>query len=212
MSIKGIPGLPGKMPNLLDKYDAAVLLLAGLAALVTFIAFIPALDNAFVNFDDATYVSDNPYIRSLDAEFFRWAATSVFFSNWHPLTMISYAMDYALWGPDPWGFHFTSVVLHALNAGLAMIVTVWITGLALTSGVRRLERGEAYTRAIYTGLIAGLLFGLHPLRVESVAWVAERKDVLCGFFFLLSIIAYLRYATREKGKGLAAYAVCAMTR
>jgi Tfp pilus assembly protein PilF len=206
MSIYEIPGLSGQRRRGSGKYAAAVILLSLLAALVTFIAFIPALGNGFVNWDDPAYVYENTYIRSIDLAFLKWAAKAVVASNWHPLTMLSHAADYSFWGLDAWGHHLTSVALHSLNTSLVMVLTVWLAGLALTSGVQRVSIDEAYRRALYTGLVASLLFGLHPLRVESVAWVAERKDVLSTFFFLLSILAYLRYATSGERRARISYA------
>lgn len=208
MSIKEIPGLLGndKGPEL-GKYNKAVPVLAAITAILVFLAFIPALDNGFVNLDDSYYVHDNPFIRSIDTISLKWVGITLVGSNWHPLTVLSHVMDHALWGYEPWGHHLTNVILHALNTALVMVVTVWLTGLALTSGLRRMKPDEAYERAIYAGLLAALLFGLHPLRVESVAWVSERKDVLCGFFFLLTIIAYLGYATAGEGRGKISYAI-----
>ncbi|MEE9614567.1 MAG: tetratricopeptide repeat protein [Thermodesulfobacteriota bacterium] len=173
----------------------ATLLAALLVSCVTFLAYLPALDNGFVNWDDPAYVYENPNIRSLDAEFFRQLPTAVVSSNWHPLTVLSHGVDCALWGPDPMGHHLSSVVLHALNTFLVFILAVRLVGAALP------------VRALAAGAVTALLFGLHPLHVESVAWVSERKDVLYSFFFLLSVLAYLRYVSSEKGGGKAtAYA------
>ncbi|MEE9614570.1 MAG: hypothetical protein V3W31_06400, partial [Thermodesulfobacteriota bacterium] len=171
---------------------------AFIVAAVTFLVYLPALYNGFVSWDDQLYVYENPNIRSLDAEFFGWLPTAVVSNNWHPLTVLSHAVDYALWGPDPMGHHLTSIVLHTLNVFLVFILAVRLVGDALPA------------RALATGAVTALLFGLHPIHVESVVWVSERKDVLCAFFFLLSIIAYLRYVRSgrgEAGKGKAtAYA------
>ena len=150
-------------------------LLAVLVAALTFLAYRPALTNGFINWDDPIYVYWNPGIRTIDLG---WAFTTVVAKNWHPLTMLSHAVDFSLWGLNPRGHHLTSVVLHAANTFLVFIL------------VERLIRGKP----LLLPLVASLLFALHPLHVESVAWVSERKDVLSGFFYLLSVIFYLGYA------------------
>lgn len=158
---------------------------AGLiAAAVVFIAYLPALQNGFVNWDDQACVYENPNIRSIDGTFFRYAFTAVVNSNWHPLTVISYALDYSVWGLDPLGYHLTNNIFHSFNVFLVALVAVRLARLSGISG----------SIVFFTGLISAVVFGLHPLRVESVAWIAERKDVLSGFFFLLSVYSYLRYA------------------
>ncbi|MBI5644002.1 MAG: tetratricopeptide repeat protein [Deltaproteobacteria bacterium] len=154
------------------------------AAIVTMLAYLPALQNGFVNWDDQLYVYDNPDIRIMDARFFKLIFTTVLVSNWHPLTMLSYAIDYSIWGLDPFGYHLVSVIFHGLNTFLAGLLATRLT---------RLATGLDDGRALFTGAVFALLFGLHPLHVESVAWVSERKDVLSGFFFFLSILSYLRY-------------------
>jgi lipoprotein NlpI len=176
-----------------DKTLIAVL--AVLIALVTLAAYIPALLNEFVLWDDPVYVYKNLRIRSLDPGFFSWVLTAVVSSNWHPLTMVSHAVDYALWGLNPMGHHLTSIILHALNTGLVFMLGIRLAGSAGRGPGRVCTGGKA----IVTGLAAALLFGLHPLHVESVAWVSERKDVLSALFFLLSLLAYLRYATGVRG-------------
>ncbi len=170
-----------------------------LIALVTFAAYLPSLKNGFVNWDDFVYVVDNTGIRSLGPGFFRWASTAVVLSNWHPLTLFSHAVDYAVWGLDSRGHHLTSVIFHAAN-------TFFVAMLAFRlAGGGKAGSKDDETRALITGAVAALLFGLHPLHVESVTWVSERKDVLSSFFFLSSALSYLRYATGRGKTG--AYAL-----
>jgi hypothetical protein len=137
-------------------------------------------------------------------------------SNWHPLTWLSHASDYALWGLNPAGHHLTSIILHGLNTFLVVILTMSLirygkAGSLPDQGTQvknhnRTYRGENsnyhYSVSLCTGAVTGLLFGLHPLHVESVAWISERKDVLCAFFYLLCILSYLKYVNsslkREK--------------
>jgi tetratricopeptide (TPR) repeat protein len=175
----------------------SILVAAPALFVITFLVFLPALNNGFVNWDDPSYIYNNTKIQSFDLELFRWAFSSVVVGNWHPLTLLSHAVDYALFGLSPGGHHFTSVLIHSINTSLVFVVSVKLFGLALSA-----EAGEAGERArlkrVMTGaFFTALLFGLHPLRVESVAWVSERKDLLCALFYILSVIAYLRYATVE---------------
>lgn len=165
-----------------------------MTALVTFLVYLPALWNGFVEWDDQAYVYENPGIRSFGFDFLKSAFTSVLNSNWHPLTVISYGIDYQLWGLDPFGYHLVNIIFHALNTFL-----VFVLGAALAKKALEKSAGT-YLRPLVIGFTAALLFGVHPLHVESVAWVSERKDVLSGFFFLLSILAYLRYSGAEKAE------------
>jgi len=131
----------------------------------------------FLNYDDDDYVTKNPVVaQGLSLDGISWAFTSVHASNWHPLTWISHMLDVQLFGMDPGPHHLTSVVLHALSAALLF--------LAL----------EALTRKSWPSALVALFFAVHPLRAESVAWVAERKDVLSGLFFMTTLLAYARYA------------------
>jgi len=168
---------------------------AVVAAVITMLVYLPALDNGFVNWDDDIYVYENVHIRSLDAHFFRWMFLDFYASNWHPLTWLSHAVDFALWGFDPRGHHAASVILHGLNTMFVVMVIARLldhVGKAASPGKGpgvRYSDGWNYVAAGLTGI----LFGVHPLHVESVAWISERKDLLCSFFFLLSILSYIKY-------------------
>jgi protein O-mannosyl-transferase len=148
-----------------------------LVALVVAIVFLPALDNGFVNWDDDVNITDNPNFRGFSAAHLRWMFTTTLMGHYIPLTWLTLALDHAVWGMNPRGYHLTSVVLHALNAALVFLVA------------RRLLGGASFLLA---PAVAALAFGLHPLRAESVAWVTERRDVLSGLFVLLALLAYLR--------------------
>ncbi len=154
---------------------------APLLALATVIAFATALQAGFVAVDDAEYVGRNRQIQEgLTLATVRYAFSGFRISNWHPLTMLSHALDCTLYGLNPVGHHLTSVLLHALNAVLLY--------LFLKHATR--SRGRA-------ALVAAL-FALHPLRVESVAWISERKDVLSGTFFILLLLAWNRYTDSHR--------------
>ena len=144
----------------------------GLVLLLTFIVYRSSLQNGFVNWDDDKYIIDNPLIRSLDigALF-----SGYVMGNYHPLTMMVYAIEYQLFGIDPEGYHAVNMFLHLLNTFLVFLA---ITRLSKNDGV---------------GLVAALFFGIHPMHVESVAWASELKDLLYTAFFLGSWIFYMRY-------------------
>jgi len=150
-------------------------LAVGLAACL---AYLPALRNGFVDLDDGNYVAENRHTQKLSVENVRWAFTAFYAGNWHPLTWLSHAADSALFGLDARRHHMTSVLLHAANAALLVLV------------LHRL------TRAIAPSVLVGALFALHPLNVESVAWIAERKNLLSTLFWILTMGAYARYAER----------------
>ena len=162
-----------------------------LSALIAFIIYLPSLTNGFVGWDDPRYVYENQWIRGLDFAFLKEAFTEVYFANWHPVTMLSYALDYAVWGLNPLGYHLENVILHTINTALVAVLSV-----RLITVVRPLSAPAVFA----AGAVPALLFGIHPLHVESVAWISERKDVLCAMFFLSSVLFYLRYA--QKGKAL----------
>lgn len=154
--------------------------------------YLRALSCGFVGLDDPVYVLDNSAIRSLDGDFIATVFTQPHAGWWMPLTWISLAVDYRIWGLNPLGYHLTNILLHSFNAGLVTLIADKLLQ-------ERFARG-AYATRLYPVmlLLAGLLWGIHPLRVESVAWVTERKDVLNGLFTLASILCYLSYARKRE--------------
>jgi len=176
--------------------------LAAAIAVITFAVYLPCLRNEFVEWDDSTYVVENPFIRSLNMTLLKRAFFEFYASNWHPLTWISHALDYAMWGLNPIGHHLTSVILHAVNTFLVVLLIMRLMeALRGTTAIGRSVFSEEKS-AFITGGVAGLLFGLHPLHVESVAWVAERKDLLCALFFLLSMTWYIKYIRAEENESV----------
>lgn len=165
--------------------------MAVLPVCITFIVYLPALQNGFVNWDDNLYVYENQNIRALNLDSFRWVLTAVVAGHWHPLTMISYAFDYAVWGLDPFGYHLTNVILHALNTFLVFVLTVRLIEY------RGISSFIPNPSSLIPAFVTALLFGIHPLHVESVAWISERKDVLCAFFYLLGLISYISYISAK---------------
>ncbi len=187
--------------SLLDN-KTFVRLSAIFVAVITFVTYLPALKNGFVNWDDDLYVYENINIGSIDPDFLKWSFTSQVASLWHPLTLISLSLDHAVWGLSPWGYHFTNILLHAFNTCLVLIIVVELLGYSA-------PHKEKYRRGnIITGIFTALLFGIHPLHVESVAWVSERKDVLSAFFYLSSILVYINYTYSINSKKSILYIAC----
>src|SRR5215470_7748686 len=150
---------------------------------VTFVAYRSTLSFPFTNFDDGEYVFDNPHITSgLVSSTVYWAFRSTSAGNWHPLTWLSHALDWQLFGANAGGHHASNVLLHALNACLLFLWLKYVTG----------NRARSFGVA--------LLFTVHPLNVESVAWIAERKNLLCTAFFLSALWAYAWYRHRPNAK------------
>jgi protein O-mannosyl-transferase len=155
--------------------------MAALLALVTVALYWPAMRCNFVNYDDNVYVTENPHVQSgLTWAGMKWAFLNPVAGNWHPLTLLSHMLDCQLFGLQPWGHHLINVLLHTLNTVLAFLLFRRLTGAAWRS------------------FFVAALFGWHPSHVESVAWVAERKDVLSTCFGLLSLICYVRFV-QQKG-------------
>ena len=166
-----------------------------LIALVTFAAFLPTLQNQFVNLDDDKNFLENPRYRGLGWTHLGWMWTTFHLGHYIPLTWMTLGLDYLLWGMNPFGYHLTNLLLHAANAVVFFFIVCRILRLALP---RPSERGHALSVAAG---FAALVFAIHPLRVESVAWATERRDVLSGLFYLLAILVYLRACERGERRG-----------
>jgi tetratricopeptide (TPR) repeat protein len=150
-------------------------------AAVTLAAYAPALRCDFLTFDDQAYVTENRHVMTgLTWQSIAWAFRNVTAGNWHPLTMLSHILDCQIYGLRPWGHHLTNVLLHVANTVILFLLLARMTA------------------ALWRPACVAALFALHPAHVESVAWVAERKDVLCAFFWLLAILAYARDAEGQK--------------
>jgi len=181
---------PGNLMGVLRELSARPgkrLLLGFLLFMLVVGTFLPALKNDFIGYDDPDYVTSNTHVQQgLTTESTAWAFRSSEAANWHPLTWLSHCLDWELFGPAPWGHHLTSVLLHALTSTLVFVVLLRTTG------------------SIWPSFVVAALFGVHPLRVESVAWVSERKDVLGALFWMLTLYTYSRYvvikATADSGK------------
>jgi len=172
-----VGGRGGTPPDsFLRKLTLSLLLILATITLYNAVARAP-----FLNLDDDIYVTQNPEVRSgLNRSAIVWAFTTTTATNWHPLTWISHEIDCQIFGLNPAGPHMVNVLLHAVNAALLFLILAAATGM------------------IWRSLMVAALFALHPLNVESVAWIAERKNVLSMFFFLLALAAYGWYARNPK--------------
>jgi protein O-mannosyl-transferase len=165
------------MPESQNQYK--LLAVCGVLLLAVGLVFGQTICHDFVNYDDDNYVYENPHVtHGLTAQDIAWAFTSKYAGNWHPLTWISHMLDYQIYGLSPGGHHLTNVLLHAATAISLFLVLLKMTG------------------DLWPSAFAAAAFAIHPLRAESVAWVAERKDVLSGLFFMLTLAAYLGYVRR----------------
>jgi tetratricopeptide (TPR) repeat protein len=167
------------------------LLASGLLALVTLATYWPVIHDQFIGYDDAVYVTENTWVKSgLNRHSVAWAFTTGESANWHPLTWLSHELDVQLFGLNPAAHHLVNLLFHVTNVILLLLVMTRMTG------------------RLWPSAFAAALFALHPLHVESVAWAAERKDVLSTFFLCLTLLAYERYVRAKwdgMGSGLPAY-------
>jgi cytochrome c-type biogenesis protein CcmH/NrfG len=168
---------PGSKPS----ENSKTWLICGLLALSIVAAYWPVMGYAFTDYDDKDYVRQNPHVlNGLNWPDVVWAFIHFYASNWHPLTWLSHMLDVQLFGLNAGGHHVTSVLFHASDTVLLFLCLSQATGF------------------LWRSAMVAALFGLHPLHVESVAWVAERKDVLSTFFFLLTLMAYTRYVKQAR--------------
>ena len=151
-----------------------------LAVVLTFIAFLPSLQNGFTNWDDNLYVTENPMIYGLGVKNIKAIFSQPIAANYHPITMLSLAINYQFSGHEAFGYHLVNLLLHLANIVLVFYF-IWL-----------LSKGKKWV-----AFVAAVLFGIHPMHVESVAWIAERKDVLYSFFFFLGLISYLQYRVKR---------------
>lgn len=160
----------------------------------TLASYLTVLGNGFVSYDDVKYIIENDHVSvGLTLDGLRWALTSTYDANWFPVTWLSHMADVSMFGFAPRGHHLVSLLLHCANALMLTWLLAHLTGQLLRSAV------------------AGLLFAIHPIHVESVAWIAERKDVLSTLFFMLTVIVYIAYTRRPAaGRYLAALLLYAL--
>ncbi len=164
---------------------------------MTWTVFGRTFGYGFVNYDDRVYVAQNPQIQAgLNWQNIVWAFTHVHSNNWHPLTTMSHMLDCELFGVRPGWFHLENVVLHSIGVILLFLLLEQITAVA-SSPLEISAAPETGAGRLFASAFVAALFAIHPLRVESVAWISERKDVLSGVFFMLTLLAYFRYTRKQ---------------
>src|ERR1039457_5110472 len=163
----------------MKKHTTLIIVLA--LAAITLAAYSRAVFLPFSLIDDSDYVVNNQYVNSgLSLQTIQWAFTSIHASNWHPITWLSLMLDSQLSGLNPMGYHLVNIVLHTVNTILLFLLFLLMTG------------------ARWRSAFVAACFALHPLHVESVAWITERKDVLSTLFFILTLVCYVVYTKHSK--------------
>jgi hypothetical protein len=184
--------------NLISEGNKKKLLLAILGAVafaITLAVFSGALNNNFVDFDDEIYVLKNPVIKLLEnGETWKIFAGMHHFNYWHPVAWFSHAIDYNFYKMDPWGYHLTSVVIHSVTSA-----TVFYLFISLIFSAR--PQSKLSWNVLLAAFFTSLVYGLHPLRVEAVAWISERKELLGGFFYFCGLLTYIQFAAAKSKKG-----------
>ncbi len=140
------------------------------------IVYLQVVNHEFINFDDDIYIINNSHVKAgLTAKSIKWSFTTIKAEFWHPLTWLSYMLDTQLYGVNPGGYLFTNLLLHVFNTLLLFFIIKWMTG------------------SLWHSCFIAVLFAIHPLHVESVAWISERKDVLSTFFWMITMLCYLNF-------------------
>lgn len=166
--------------------------LPGLTAVLAFLAFLPAVGAKFVNWDDEASFLTNTAYRGLGPVELRWMLTTTFLGHWSPLAWITWGLNYVTGGLDPFGYHLGNLLIHSANVALLWLIARQL--LAIGGGA------SITSPAIIAGAtMAALAWGIHPLRAEAVAWASARRDVLCGLFYLMAVLAYLRGVAEGAG-------------
>jgi tetratricopeptide (TPR) repeat protein len=178
-------------------------------ALLTILAFLPVLHNGFVSWDDDRNFVQNPHFRGLGLDQLRWMWTTFHMGHYVPLSWMTLGLDYEIWGMNPTGYHLTSLLLHAVSA-----VVVYFLARTLLELTRPASSDSTRHQLDAAAAFSALVFSLHPLRAESVAWATERRDVLAGLFYFSSILVYLRWrlgVENRRGYSIALFLfVCAL--
>jgi tetratricopeptide (TPR) repeat protein len=168
-----------------DRSRARVALIALAVAALAAVPFLTGLQNEFVSWDDDRNFVRNPFYRGLGLTQIKWMWTTFHMGHYVPLTWMTHGLDYVLWGMDPFGYHLTNIVLHSANAAVVFFVARRLLSLTL-------EKDRTDASVAMGAAFAAVLFAVHPLRVESVAWATERRDVLSGVLYSLTVLVYLR--------------------
>jgi len=162
--------------------NGKTLISLAILSFVIVVAYIKIFSAGFISWDDPEYILHNADINGISLNhIFNWFS-KCYIGNYHPVTLLSYAIDHLMFGWQPWGFHFINILLHIFNAFLVYIL------------VSKLQP------RYFVSLLTALIFALHPVQTESVSWVAERKTLLCAFFYFLSLLKYIKYVKSPSPK------------
>jgi tetratricopeptide (TPR) repeat protein len=174
-----------------------------LIAAVTFLCYSPTLQNQFTNWDDNVYLIDNPYIKNLTADNLKMLLLHNVTNNYyHPVTMLSLAVNYHFSKMEPFGYYLTNILLHVFNSCLVFLLMLMLLEIMEEKGYGAMNGKE------WLAAIGALCFGLHPMHVESVSWLAERKDLLYALFYFLGLMVYVKYSKEEKVKWMVYVVIC----
>ena len=165
----------------------------GIAAL-SFVCFLPALSGTFLNWDDNLNFLENPDFGRSVSRAIHWAVTSTLFGHYMPITRLTWALNLAVGGMNPWGYHLANLLVHATNAAMVYVVARRLLAAATAGGD---QTGRRRLDIVVGAAVSALVFGMHPLRVEPVSWITGRADLLCTLFTLVATWAYLRSVERE---------------
>ena len=172
--VKIVPNQNLSSANFLSGYEKCFL---PIVIAITFLCLSPSLQDKFTNLDDTQYLIENPVVKDFNSENLKTMFSEQFVGNYQPITMLSYMIEYKLFALNPFGYHLMNLLFHLLGTLFVFLIIKKLSGNDLVA------------------LITSLLFGIHPLHVESVTWIAERKDVLYGFYFLWALYLYIESPT-----------------
>ena len=192
------------MLSLIQKIDKDSLVISAitfLTAICLAIIYSDIANHEYLHWDDIFYVVNNPYLRSISIENIAWMVSDYKMLNWHPLTWFSYSVDFSLYGENPVFFKLTNIIIHISNCFVLFFIFKILLDITLSSH-RFSSSVKASKVNTYAALIAVCTFAIHPQHIESVVWVAERKDVLCSLFYFSSILSYMHYRTMNRRRYL----------
>ncbi|MBL0169854.1 MAG: tetratricopeptide repeat protein [Gemmatimonadaceae bacterium] len=185
------PSTASVTPGWLVTWRVPLVFLA--VAVITFFVFWPSLSNGFVSWDDDENFLTNPHYRGLGVDNLRWMWTTFHLGTWIPLSWMTLGLDYVLWGMNPVGYHAVNMLLNAVDAGILYLLALRLLPKPLDSARAAMARTSPWALHLSAAFVA-LVFSIHPLRVESVTWITERRDVLAGFFYLSTVLCFVRFA------------------
>ena len=190
-----------KLTQKIDKDSLIIFAITFSTAICLAIIYSDITNHEYLHWDDIFYVVNNPYLRDISFENIAWMVSDYKMLNWHPLTWFSYSLDFSLYGENPVFFKLTNIILHISNCFVLFFIFKIILD-STRSSHRFSSSAKSSNINTYTALLAACTFAIHPQHIESVVWVAERKDVLCSLFYFSSILSYMHYRTKNRRRYL----------